>query len=582
MAGIKDDLRVTSVTRVVSPLDEIAHQDTGLEASLGLDLAQGVRVLTGLAWIGWSVSWWLGTGNSPITPLMTMFALVGGLVVIGISVHTHSADRWRVIDLRILIGTLVIIGLWLAVHSSTHAYETDELTTGQASATVLLSGHNPYGADLTQALAPFNSPPQISTPIFGGGVVHTISYPALSFLLYVPFGAVLGVGAPYALVADGVAWIVLMALLWRVVDVRLRPVVPLLASFTLYVTFVDGGVTDMLFLPFLCLAVFRWDRFLSSHQPRHLRWLGPVCLGLACSVKPTPWLIAPFLLAAVTVEAARRGVNPWRVALRYTGVSVGAFLVVNGPFIAMDPAAWVHGALLPFAEPLVPFGLGIVQLPLYLHMAGGHVAYLGVAGLGALVASLGAFTLSYPRTRRMLPLMATVPLLLSSRSLVNYFLYVAILVLVDASGTGRSPVGWVRDRATFRWLGRGLAGLGGVAAVAATAAFLLSPAPLQLTVAGEHHHLDAAGNATVSLTVVAANVSDRPVRPTFAVTSGGFINPSWRATAGPAVVPAHTRATYELLSTDSATTIPRGTIYLVDALAPDPDSVSTSDWVTAP
>lgn len=581
MASIKDDLRVTSVTRVASSLDEI-NQDMGLGAGLGLDLAQGVRVLTGLAWIGWAVLWWQGTGYSPITPLMTVAALVGGLVVIGVSVHAHTADRWRAIDLRIVISTLVIIGLWLAVHSSTHAYETDELTTGQASATVLLSGHNPYSVDLTPALAPFNAPPQISTPIFGGRVVHTISYPALSFLLYVPFGAVLGVGAPYALVADGMAWIVLMALLWRVVDRRLRPVVPLLASFTIYVTFIDGGVTDMLFLPFLCLALFRWDRFLSSHEPRHLRWLGPVCLGLACSVKPTPWLIAPFLLAAVTVEGARRGANPWRAAWRYGAVSAGAFLAVNSPFIAMDPAAWVHGALLPFAEPLVPFGLGIVQLPLYLHMAGGHVGYLGAAGLGAVVASLGIFVLGYPRTRQLLPLMATVPLLLSSRSLVNYFLYVAILMLVHASGTGRSPVGWARDRTTFRWLGRGLLALGGVATVAATAAFLLSPAPLRLTVAGEHHRLDASGAATVSLIVIAVNVSDLPVRPTFAVTSAGFMNPSWHPITGPGILPPRTRATYELVSTDASITISKGMVYLVDALAPTPDSVSTSDWVTAP
>src|SRR6202011_2847916 len=111
-----------------------------------------------------------------------------------------------------------------------------------------------------------------------------------------------------------------------------------------------------------------------------------------------------------------------------------------------------------------------------------------------------------------------------------------------------------------------------------TAAFLMSPAPLQLTVVGEHHRLDANGTPMVSLTVVAANVSDRPVTPTFAVTSGGFMDPAWRPSKGPAVLPAHSRATYELVTTEPSTTLPRGTIYLVDALAPDPNSVSTSDW----
>jgi uncharacterized membrane protein len=577
MSSIVDGLRVASVTKMLPP----AEEDAGTGVSVGLDLAQGVRVLTGLAWIGWAVLWWQGTGYSPITPLMTVFALVGGLVIIGISVHSHPAERLRVIDLRILIGTLVIIGLWLTVHSSTHPYETDELTTGQASATVLLSGHNPYGVDLTQVLKPFDVSPQISTPIFGGGVVHTVSYPALSFLLYVPFGAILGVGTPYALVADGVAWILLMALLWRLVDVRLRPVVPLLASSTIYVSFVDGGVTDTLFLPFLCVALFRWDRFLSAAEPRHIRWLGPVFLGLACSVKPVPWLIAPFLLAAVTLEAARRGANPWRTAMRYAALSVATFLVVNGPFIALDPVAWAHGALLPLVEPLVPFGQGIVQLPLYLHMAGGHVTYLGAAGLGAVIASLGAFVAGYPRTRRLLPLMAAVPLLLSSRSLINYFLYVAILMLVHASGTGVSRAVSTRGRTGLRRIGQALVALGGAATMVALAAFLLSPAPLKLTVAAEHHGLDTSGYATVSLTVVAVNLTDKPVRPTFAITSGGFMNPTWRPRTGPVVLAAHASATYELVTMDSRTTLGKGTVYLVDALAPDPGSVSTSDWVTA-
>jgi uncharacterized membrane protein len=578
MSSTKGGMRITSVTRV-PPQSELG---SAAEPAAGLDLAQGVRVLTGLAWISLSFLWWEGTGNSPITPLMTALALVGGLVIIGISVHSHTTDRWRVIDLRMVIGTLAIIGLWLAVNSSTHAYQTDELSTGQAAATVLLSGHNPYGVDLTHQLQAFNLPPQISTPIFGGGIVHTVSYPALSFLLYIPFGAVLGVGAPYALVADGLAWLALMALLWRVVDVRLRPLVPLLASSVVYISFVNGGVTDVLFLPFLCVALFRWDRFLSAAAPRHIRWLGPVCLGLACSVKPTPWLIAPFLLAAVAIEAGRRGINPWRSALRYGALAFGTFAAVNAPFIVMGPWAWAHGALLPLTEPLVPFGQGIAQLPLYLHLAGGHVSYLGAAGLGAIVASFGVFVAGYPRTIRLLPLLASAPLLVSSRSLLNYFLYVAILVLVTSPGAGVNPVAWTEALTAFRWVGRALIGLGGAAAVAATCAFLVSPAPLHLTVAGEHRGVDGAGNPTVSLTVVADNLSDRPVRPTFAVTSGGFMNPSWHPSSGPVVLQAHVRATYELVTKDASSTLPKGTIYLVDALAPDPNSVSTSDWVTAP
>jgi hypothetical protein len=47
------------------------------------------------------------------------------------------------------------------------------------------------------------------------------------------------------------------------------------------------------------------------------------------------------------------------------------------------------------------------------------------------------------------------------------------------------------------------------------------------------------------------------------------------------VLAPYASATYELVTMDARTTLGKGTVYLVDALAPDPGSVSTSDWVTA-
>jgi hypothetical protein len=467
------------------------------------------------------------------------------------------------------------------VRSSAHIYQTDEVTTGQASAAVLLAGHDPYSTDLTQELKRFNLPPDVSTPLLGGGSIHSTSYPALSFLVYVPFGALLGVGSPFALVADGFAWILLMVLLWRLLDERLRPIVPLIASFPFYLSFIDGGVTDVIYLPFLLLALHRWDRFLDGGERRHLQWLGPVCLGLACSVKPTPWLMAPFLVAAVTLEMARRGRSPWGAAAKYSGIALGTFLVVNGPFIAMNPGAWVHGTLLPLASPIVPFGQGIAMLPVYLHVAGGHVAYLGVAGVAAILASFGAFVSFYPRTARLLPLMAAAPLLLSSRSLFNYFLFVAILVLVHAVNIPYKRRSTYRGQRAFAWGGKILLGAGSAAAIAAIVAFLTSPAPLQLTVTAQRGSGDP-GDGVPTLTVAAVNVADRPVKPFFLVTSGGWMNPAWRIEKGPVVLGAHAHATYVLVSTDSRTRFDVGTVYLVDALASDPGSVSTSQWVTAP
>lgn len=572
---------VTQAARAVPPdgHSTAVQQDTTGHAPL--DLAQAVRLFTGLALIGCSMVWWMDTGASVLGPVMTLVSLAGGLAVIGVSVIPRSAGSWRRVDVRVLVFTLVVTGLWFASRTSQHVYQTDEITTGQASAAVVMSGHDPYNTDLRPELRRFNLPPEVSTPLLGGGTIHSTSYPALSFLLYVPFGEALGVDAPFALTADGLAWILLMVLLWRLLDARLRPIVPLIASFPFYLSFVDGGVTDVLYLPFLVLALHRWDRFLDRREARHVRWLGPVCLGLACSIKPTPWLIAPFLAAALTMEAARRGRSSWRSGGAYSLVAVATFLLVNGPFIAMDPGAWVHGTLLPLTQPIVPFGQGIAMLPVYLHVAGGHVGYLGVAGVAAILASFGAFVAFYPRSARLLPLMAAAPLLLSTRSLFNYFVYVAILVLVHAVNVPYKRRSTFHGQRFFAWSGRGVAAAGMATTAAALVAFLTSPAPLRLTVVAQHGSGDP-GTAVPTLTVVALNTTERPVTPTFLVTSAGWMNPAWRTQSGPTVVAPHATATYVLVSTDARTRFDVGTTYLVDALASNPGSISTSQWVTTP
>lgn len=539
-----------------------------------IDLGQAVRLLIALSWLAWSMLWWGASGQTTLAVPMSTFALLGGLAIAACAVVRFSPRRDREVDLMILVGTLLVVGSWLLMRTPLHGYGTDEITTGQASASVLLSGHNPYATDLTSTLQSYRLPANVSTPVFGGGLVHTTSYPALSFLFYVPFGAVLGTTSRYAQVVDIIGWLGLAVLLWKLVDARLRPVVPLIASAFFYVGFVDGGVTDSLFLPFICLAVHRWDRFLDEGQGLR-RWIGPLCLGVACATKPLPWLMAPFLVAAIALEASARGRSPWRSAAAYAGAVVAVFAVANLPFIVLDPSAWTRGALLPITQPLVPFGEGLVQLPLYTHIGGGRVGYLGPAALGAVLASLGGFVGWYPRTRRLLPLFAAVPLLLSDRSLITYFACAIPILLVGAVGPLDRRVQPAR---ALRLAGRCALGAGAVVAVAAAVAFVASPAPLRLTVAGEHHATTASGAPAVELTVVATNLTGHAVRPAFAITSGGFLDGSWQVRSGPAEVAPGSHATYLLASADARTALDTGSVFLVDALGTNPDSVSTSDW----
>jgi hypothetical protein len=165
--------------------------------------------------------------------------------------------------------------------------------------------------------------------------------------------------------------------------------------------------------------------------------------------------------------------------------------------------------------------------------------------------------------------------------LLNYFVALVVLMLVH----GSNPQPEVGPSGTWAVvIGRAgtlAAAAGGALAAAALAAFLLSPAPLQLTVSGSDRHINASGDATVTLTVVAVNRTDQPITPTFAVTSKGYLNPGWRPDGGPAVVPPHGSRTYHLVPVGPQVTLASGLPFLVDALAANPSSISTSEWMTA-
>jgi hypothetical protein len=120
-------------------------------------------------------------------------------------------------------------------------------------------------------------------------------------------------------------------------------------------------------------------------------WRGPlvggVALGIACAVKQTAWFVAP----ALVLLALRRGRRP---GFRQLAGALGMFAVINMPFVAASPMAWLKGVLAPQFAAEFPLGEG----PALLFTSAGHlplvlavfsaVAFLTVVG-GWLLAGLG-------------------------------------------------------------------------------------------------------------------------------------------------------------------------------------------------
>src|SRR5205807_54989 len=98
-----------------------------------------------------------------------------------LSVRPLSALARRRLDAGILVGAFLIVGTYLATVAPAHPPQTDEVATGQESATLVLHGHNPYGSDLAAAEKAAHLPLTLHTPTVTGGLISKISYPALSF-----------------------------------------------------------------------------------------------------------------------------------------------------------------------------------------------------------------------------------------------------------------------------------------------------------------------------------------------------------------------------------------------------------------
>ena len=216
------------------------------------------------------------------------------------------------------------------------AYGTDAVAFGQYAAELVAKGENPYAASMLPSLLQYHVPAIYNTHFLDGHSMDQMSYPAGNFLAYVPF-ALIGWHTQMAIVVDVVFWIVSGFLLWRVLPAPVRFAAPILMGSTLYLSFAVGGVNDTLYMPFLILAAWRWDRFADPTERSMARWIGPIAMGLAMSIKQTPWFLFPFLVIGLTLEARGPDGIRWRTPIRYAATVGAVFLTVNAPWIVIDP-----------------------------------------------------------------------------------------------------------------------------------------------------------------------------------------------------------------------------------------------------
>ena len=326
-------------------------------------------------------------------------------------------------------------------------YHNDAIALNDCSARSLLAGQDPYATlDIFDCYRRFEIGADRTTPLRRGdfadvtvyptdeqldrtwiarerddGNVEFVtrpSYPALSFVLLVPFVA-LGLDTNYVYLGCLLAAIAIIV--WQS-GAGLRPfVLTALLGASCLTAFTVGGSADLLYaLPLVAAWIWRE------------RLIGAVLFGAACAVKQIAWFFAPFWFIAAVATLG------WRAALRHTLLAAAVFVGTNLPFILWHPADWLAGVLTPLVEPMFPRGAGIV----FLATNGGWQLLSSNAYLVLEVAAMAVCLVVAWRTRRSSPeigvALAIIPLYFAWRSLFSYFFLVPLFAL---AGLVRLPMG---------------------------------------------------------------------------------------------------------------------------------------------
>ena len=542
----------------------------GTAASAAASLAPRIWwSVCGIIVIGWGLALFGYVDIYPWLSLPIAFCGLWGLATILVSWYpTGRGSRWlTAFGWATLLVSVAAFLIWSYLQVVTApSYGTDEIAFDQYAAQLVTHGLNPYTHSMAPAFSLFHLSPNGYTFHLNGTPVTTLSYPSLSFLLYVPL-LVFGWKTQMAVGANVLAWGFATVLAYALLPTRLRPVAIVIGSASVYIGYAVGGVTDALFVPLLIGAVAAWDRFPT--QRGLAAWRGPLLLGLALAVKQTPWLLVPFLLAGIALEARRQQVAPARSVARYAAIAFGAFLVPNLPYLLAAPHAWLSGVLTPFSSGNVPAGQGLVGLSLFLGLGGGSLQAYSLALVVVFATLLLVFVGSYPRCKAWAILLPSIVLFFSPRSFGSYFVTLFPAALVAALTVRPPRAGLPRVSRSWR---RAMA-LGGVACLVAVVLAVATPAPLQLTITSVRTTGQLATVAQIGVRVT--NHSGRAEQPAFSVESGGDLTAFWIAD-GPPRLGAGQSADYTLLSPNFFAQPPITGGFQIVAFTSGPATVSRS------
>ncbi|MGH2842414.1 MAG: hypothetical protein ACRDKL_02345, partial [Solirubrobacteraceae bacterium] len=286
--------------------------------------------------LGSATSFWWAAALTVLGGAWGVAVVIGSLLPIGQSAAARRYGNWCAWATAGMAALMFLAWAAIQVHNSPQ-YGTDELAFDQYAAQLASHGANPYVHLMHAAFPMFRVSPNGYTYTLGGHKVLQLSYPALSFLVYVPF-LLIGWSTEVAAAVNVGAWALTMLLLFAFLPRSTRPIAIVIGAISVYIAYAVGGVTDALYVPLLLIAAYRWDDF----GRRRWSYVAPVALGLALAIKQTPWPLLPFLVGALAYDEYDRSGDVMAALRRgrgYLCVALCAFIIPNLPYFVAAPGA---------------------------------------------------------------------------------------------------------------------------------------------------------------------------------------------------------------------------------------------------
>lgn len=342
---------------------------------------------------------------------MMVFVGIFTILMLIVSISVFVKNKW----IRALLILCLLAIIFTAYYTNLIQYSADDETIlGYYAAYDVVSGINPYTAPIPQILYAHVNTSQLTIRL-NNTAVDTIDYPALYFLVQVPFYLAFNQGYTNinGLFMHAQIFVYFIVLL-LVMSLIIRKDKPFSANFAAYVLIgmLLSALTSMVVLLMLSTVLMLYTDIGKKY--------GFLFIGIAASMQEQLW---PFCMLFLLYYLNNYGL---REGARIAAGAVAVFLIINGYFILSSPSAFIS-TIISTTGNIIPngySGLGSllaysypIQMPDY--------QYLFLLALGfAAIATL------YINRKVMIPLFSMIPFFFLNHAIAIYFVFPVLLFVL--------------------------------------------------------------------------------------------------------------------------------------------------------